>query len=106
MTEFMGLIYGEYDAKKRKSGATDGGFVSGGASLHSIMTPHGPDAESYLMNVKNPCNAPTKFDGGLAFMFETSAMCRVSRYALECPQREKDYGTCWDGLLGTSDVVD
>ena len=101
MTEFMGLIYGEYDAKKKKSGDNGGGFVPGGASLHSIMTPHGPDAESYQTSVKNPCAEPTKFDGGLAFMFESSAMCRVSRYALECEQREKEYPNCWDGLDGT-----
>ena len=100
MTEFMGLIYGEYDAKKTKSGAA-GGFVPGGASLHPIMTPHGPDASSYFPNVTNPCDKPTKLDGGLAFMFESSAMCRVSRYALECVQREVDYASCWDGLVGT-----
>ena len=62
------------------------------------MTPHGPDAESYAANVKNPCDKPTKFDGGLAFMFESSAMCKVSRYALECQQREVDYARCWDGF--------
>ena len=94
MTEFLGLIYGDYDAKKKKSGAV-------GASLHLIMTPHGPDATSYFPNVKNPCDKPTKLDGGLAFMFESSAMCRVLRYALECEQREVDYANCWDGLVGT-----
>jgi homogentisate 1,2-dioxygenase len=98
MTEFMGLISGEYDAKKRSG---SGGFVPGGASLHSIMTPHGPDAESYYANAKNPCDAPTKFEGGLAFMFESSAMCKVSRYALECDHRERDYAECWDGLKAT-----
>lgn len=36
MSEFMGLILGEYEAKK-------GSFQPGGATLHSIMTPHGPD---------------------------------------------------------------
>ena len=40
MSEFMGMVYGQYDAKK-------GGFVPGGASLHSIMTPHGPDAATF-----------------------------------------------------------
>lgn len=40
MTEFMGNISGIYDAK----GA---GFAPGCSSLHSCMTPHGPDAESY-----------------------------------------------------------
>ncbi len=65
MTEFMGLIYGEYDAKTKNSGSSGGGFVPGGASLHSIMTPHGPDAESYYANVKRPCDKPAKFEGGL-----------------------------------------
>lgn len=47
MTEFMGLIEGKYDAKK--------GFESGGASLHSCMTAHGPDAGSYDRAVADPC---------------------------------------------------
>ena len=38
MTEFMGMVRGKYDAKV--------GFQPGGASLHSIMTPHGPDADT------------------------------------------------------------
>lgn len=33
----MGLIVGDYEAKK------GGGFRPGGSSLHSIMTSHGPD---------------------------------------------------------------
>lgn len=36
MAEYMGLIMGSYEAK-------GGGFQPGGASLHSMMTPHGPD---------------------------------------------------------------
>lgn len=40
MSEFMGLIYGEYEAKK-------GAFLPGGATLHSIMTPHGPDLNCF-----------------------------------------------------------
>ena len=94
MTKFMVLIYGDCDAKKNKGGAI-------GASLHPIMTPHRPDTTSYFPNVKNPCDKQTKLDGGLAFMFESSAMCRVSRYALECEQREVDYASCCDGLVGT-----
>lgn len=37
MSEFMGLISGNYEAK-------EGGFCPGGASLHNMMTPHGPDS--------------------------------------------------------------
>ncbi len=40
MSEFMGLIYGVYEAK-------EGGFRPGGASLHSMMTPHGPDKQAF-----------------------------------------------------------
>lgn len=40
MSEFMGLIKGNYEAKH-------GGFLPGGASLHSMMTPHGPDATCF-----------------------------------------------------------
>ena len=40
MSEFMGLIKGRYEAKQ-------GGFLPGGGSLHSPMTPHGPDADCF-----------------------------------------------------------
>ena len=40
MSEFMGLIRGKYEAKEE-------GFMPGGATLHSMMTPHGPDAACF-----------------------------------------------------------
>jgi homogentisate 1,2-dioxygenase len=90
MTEFMGLIHGGYDAKKA--------FLPGGASLHSCMTPHGPDATSYDKAVADPCEQPTYFSGGLAFMFETSCMLRLTKYALEHDCLETTYGACWKDL--------
>ena len=39
MSEFMGLIYGAYDAKPQ-------GFIPGGFSLHNTMLPHGPDKDA------------------------------------------------------------
>lgn len=36
----MGLIVGSYEAKEE-------GFQAGGASLHSMMIPHGPDSKCY-----------------------------------------------------------
>lgn len=42
MSEFMGIICGEYEAKR-------GSFLPGGATLHSIMTPHGPDFNCFDM---------------------------------------------------------
>lgn len=40
MSEYMGLIKGSYEAK-------EGGFQPGGGSLHSMFTPHGPDATCF-----------------------------------------------------------
>lgn len=90
MTEFMGLIQGSYDAKV--------GLEPGGATLHSCMTPHGPDRITYERAVADPCETPTAFKGGLAFMFETTCMLQVSRQALECDFRDVEYAQCWAGL--------
>jgi len=90
MTEFMGLIRGGYDAKE--------GFKPGGASLHSCMTPHGPDATSYDKAVADPCESPTYFSNGLAFMFETNHLLRLAAYASGHPCLDAEYGQCWSGL--------
>jgi homogentisate 1,2-dioxygenase len=89
MTEFMGNIYGSYDAKK--------GFLPGGASLHSCMTPHGPDTTSYVNAIADPCEQPTYYSS-LSFMFETSHMLRLTDFALNCDARDRDYGECWRGF--------
>jgi homogentisate 1,2-dioxygenase len=91
MSEFIGLIRGSYDAKV--------GFVPGGVSLHNCMTPHGPDADTYAKAVADECSAPSIFNGGLAFMFETCMPLRVSPLALRDDQwRDANYNECWQGL--------
>lgn len=90
MSEFMGLIYGVYDAKPE-------GFTPGGFSLHNMMLPHGPDAQAYdhaaTVELK-----PVKLTGTMAFMFETRFPQRVTGYAARLPQLQPDYAACWDGL--------
>jgi len=98
MTEFMGLIYGNYDAKE---GSKKGGFQPGGASLHPCMTPHGPDTPSYEKAVQDPCTTPTKLDSGLAFMFETSLQLYVTEYGRNWRRRDLEYADCWSGLQDT-----
>lgn len=64
MSEFMGLISGDYDAK------TAGGFKPAGASLHNVMSAHGPDAASHE-GASNAELTPKKVgEGSMAFMFE------------------------------------
>ena len=85
----MGMVNGKYDAKK--------GLMPGGASLHSCMTPHGPDAPTFE-GASNKELAPEYFDGGLAFMFETCFQLKVSRWALGHKSRDQGYIDCWKGL--------
>jgi len=89
MTEFMGMVWGKYDAKV--------GFQPGGASLHSIMSAHGPDAATFA-RASAAALAPEKFDAGLAFMFETNLFLRVTDEALAAPWRDVDYAKCWQSL--------
>jgi homogentisate 1,2-dioxygenase len=92
MSEYMGLIYGQYDAKNE-------GFRPGGASLHNCMTPHGPDTDSYEKAVADPCETPVQFAGGMAFMFETCLSLKVSPEALnDSNWRDMQYAQCWQAL--------
>lgn len=90
MSEFMGLIYGQYDAKEE-------GFVPGGMSLHNLMLPHGPDFAGFekASNVKLD---PVKLDNTMAFMFETRFPQQLTRYAAGLETLQDDYIDCWQGL--------
>ena len=90
MSEFMGLIYGVYDAKPQ-------GFIPGGFTLHNCMQPHGPDSEAFD-HASTVELEPTKLKATMAFMFETRFAQRVSRYASEVPQLQDNYVDCWLGL--------
>ena len=90
MSEFMGLIYGVYDAKPE-------GFVPGGASLHNSMAAHGPD-EAAFDGSSNTKLAPVKQTDTMAFMFESRYVIQPTRFALESAQRQKNYVDCWQKL--------
>ncbi|WP_127520766.1 homogentisate 1,2-dioxygenase [Mesorhizobium sp. Z1-4] len=90
MSEFMGLIKGQYDAKEE-------GFVPGGMSLHNMMLPHGPD----LMGFEKASGGelkPVKLDDTMAFMFETRYPQQVTEYAATLETLQDNYVECWDGL--------
>ena len=76
------------------------GFVPGGSSLHGVSTPHGPDAASFAKAIAADTSKPVKFDGGLAFMFETSALLRLSNFAADPAHGlvQEKYYKCWEGL--------
>jgi homogentisate 1,2-dioxygenase len=90
MSEFMGLVYGIYDAKPE-------GFVPGGFSLHNMMLAHGPDASAFE-HASNGELKPVKLTGTMAFMFETRFPQRVTRFAATSPSLQPNYVECWSGL--------
>ena len=94
MSEFMGLVRGEYDAKQ-------GGFVPGGASLHNAMSAHGPDRASYAKAVSAKLE-PQYLAGTLAFMFEGRHVFEPTAHALASPALDRDYDDAWDGFEKSS----
>lgn len=90
MSEFMGLIKGTYEAKEQ-------GFLPGGASLHSMMTPHGPDAECFEKATTGKLKAERIAEGTMSFMFETSLSLAVTKWGLKACLDE-NYHKCWEPL--------
>lgn len=90
MSEFMGLIIGRYDAKAD-------GFLPGGASLHNQMSGHGPDRVTYEGAIAAELT-PQKIENTLAFMFESRAVIRPTKFAMETGLRQRDYDECWEGF--------
>lgn len=98
MSEFMGLIKGTYEAKEASKNDKKG-FFPGGASLHSMMTPHGPDNNCFQKASKDPCY-PDKIElNSLAFMFESYLGLAISEWGQKtCDVLEQDYYQCWNSL--------
>jgi homogentisate 1,2-dioxygenase len=90
MSEFMGLVKGQYDAKKA-------GFEPGGVSLHNMMTPHGPERAVFDQAASVELK-PEKLENTLAFMFESRYAFVPTKIAMESPQLQNDYQDCWSGL--------
>ncbi len=90
MSEFMGLIHGQYDAKEE-------GFVPGGMSLHNMMLPHGPDVMGFE-KASTVELGPVKLDQTMAFMFETRFPQHLTDFALGLETLQDDYIDCWKGL--------
>jgi homogentisate 1,2-dioxygenase len=91
MNEFMGLVFGAYDAKAE-------GFLPGGASLHNCMAGHGPDAETFERASTAPNLKPQYLDNTLAFMFETQLAVRPTEFAMNTRILQHEYFECWQGL--------
>ena len=90
MSEFMGLISGKYDAKEE-------GFLPGGASLHNMMSAHGPDGDAFE-KASVADLSPVFLANTMAFMFETLYPIKLTEWSANSPLIQQDYQTCWSGL--------
>ena len=90
MSECMGLVHGQYDAKPE-------GFKPGGLSLHNGMVPHGPDAEAFD-KASHASLAPHKLEDTLAFMVESRWRFKPTAFALGCGALDTHYADCWSAL--------
>ncbi|XP_033326613.1 homogentisate 1,2-dioxygenase [Megalopta genalis] len=92
MSEFMGLVKGRYEAKEES-------FHPGGATLHSIMTPHGPDTRCFETASNRELGPVRIADGTMAFMFETCYSLVVTEWATTVSNKlDRDYNKCWELL--------
>jgi homogentisate 1,2-dioxygenase len=90
MSEYMGLCYGQYDAKEE-------GFVPGGGSLHNCMSAHGPDRDAFD-KASTAELQPQKLSGTMAFMFESRYIIRPTRFAMETSALQHEYFEVWQKL--------
>lgn len=91
MSELMGLIKGGYEAKRDR-------FVPGSATLHSCMTPHGPDKKTFDYGTNEEQKPEWIAEGDLAFMFESTYILRPTNEAMNPELVDSDYPKVWDGL--------
>lgn len=92
MSEFMGLILGRYEAR-------EGGFAPGGATLHSMMTPHGPDAKCFEDWTAKQLGPFRVAENTMSFMFESSFSLSLTKWAEELSGKlDEKYQDDWKGI--------
>jgi len=90
MSELMGNIYGQYDAKPH-------GFLPGSISLHNMMLAHGPDREAFEAASTAELK-PVKLEDTMSFMFETRFPQHLTHFAASEAPLQDDYIDCWNNL--------
>lgn len=91
MSEYMGNIVGEYEAKPD-------GFQPGGGSLHSCMTGHGPDSTTFEKASTAELKPVRMTDQSMSFMFESTYFLRTSKWAMQAERYDPLYYKCWQPL--------
>jgi len=88
MSEYMGLIVGNYEAKGDV-------FRPGGSSLHNCMAAHGPDVGCFTGASTAELKPQRIADGTLAFMFESGYVLNLTEWAASAETKDQEYMKCW-----------
>ncbi|KAI3384822.1 hypothetical protein SNEBB_009075 [Seison nebaliae] len=89
MSEFMGLIFGAYEAKPNQ-------LLPGGGTLHSMGTPHGPDADCFKKASSDELKPERVAEDTQSFMFESCLSIVLTKTARL--MADETYSSCWDAL--------
>ena len=91
MSEFMGLVQGQYDAKPE-------GFQPGGMSLHNAMVPHGPDAEAFDEGLQRHAGAAEAGRYAGLHVRDAAGGCGPPPSPCEGGALDRSYADCWAAL--------
>lgn len=72
--------------------------IDNGRLTGNFAPGHDPDAESFEKASNADTSKPDYVTDTMAFMFETPAVIRPTRFALETCQRQTEYFQRWQGL--------
>ncbi len=89
MSECMGLIYGDYDAKAE-------GFAPGGMSLHNLMAGHGPDVASWKGAERGRARSRTR--SRARWPSWSKAAGPTARPDSRSTRAQPDYDEAWGGF--------
>ncbi len=90
MSELMGNIYGQYDAKPK-------GFVPGGMSLHNMMLAHDPYKNAFE-GTSNANLEPRKLENTMSFMFGTRFPQHLTQFTAQGAPLQDDYIDYWTDI--------
>ena len=90
LSEFMGLICREYDAKGER-------FLPGVSSLNNCVIAHLPDAETFESASKVALE-PIQLLDSMAFIFESLSVIRPTICGMSTPQLKTNYTKCLQQL--------
>jgi homogentisate 1,2-dioxygenase len=92
MAEVLGVVSGSYDARPKL-------LAPGGATLHNLMTPHGPFPDVLERHAATGTNAVEEpVHGSLSFLLEARLPMRLTQIGAHAEGQERSYALAWQQM--------